>query len=82
MKDGIESLAHGRYTNMMPFLAKPRVSSKYKDFKYKKVQKQVIWRRGEKASVIAWEIYYNDSYITTMDTLKEVNHYIKLKAST
>lgn len=72
---------HGTYTNMMPFLIKDRASSKYKGFSYKKNQRLIVSKRGTKSLVIVWDISYNGSYIKTLDTLKEVNFFIKTKAN-
>lgn len=67
---------------MMKHLARVRESQKYKEFKYRKTLKDAISKRGEKSKVIAWEVMYNDSYICTLDTLKEVKQYIEHKANT
>lgn len=72
---------HGTYTNMMPFLTKPRVSSKFISYSYVKSQKLISSKRGVNSLVIVWNIYKDNKYINTLDTLKEVKYFITTEAN-
>lgn len=67
---------------MLPYLKTQRCSKIYREFSYKKTLKDSINKKKELHKVIAWDVFYMGSYITTLDTLKEVRHFIDEKANT
>jgi hypothetical protein len=66
---------------MLKHLTKNRTSDKYRGFSYKKVLVDSINKKGEVNKVIAWDIFYSDKRLTTLDTLKEVKYYIETKVT-
>jgi len=66
---------------MLKHLTKRRDSDRFRGFSYRKTLRDVTNRKGVTTSkVIAWEISYENEYLTTLDTLKEVTYYIETKA--
>lgn len=66
---------------MLKHLTKNRTSDKYRGFSYKKVLVDSVDKHGKKSKVIAWEVYYADTQLTTLDTLKQVHWYISTKVT-
>lgn len=75
---------------MLPHLTKNRESDKFRGFSYRKklVDRShvyVIKPTGKskivKSKVIAWDVFYQDTYLAEFDTLKEVKYFIKEKAN-
>lgn len=64
---------------MLEHLRKNRTSDRFRGFSYRKTLIQSS--RTKYTKVIAWDIYYQDKKLTTLDTLKEVRHYIESKTS-
>ena len=64
---------------MLNHLTKKRVSSLNKAFSYKKVLVDSFNSSGKQTKKIAWEIFFHDTHLTTLDTLKEVEYYISTK---
>lgn len=70
---------------MLAHLIKNRESDKFRGFSYRKTLKDTGFVHQVKnvpTKVIAWDVYYKDEKLIQLDTLKEVNHYIKEKANT
>ncbi len=65
---------------MLKHLTKNRTSDRFRGFSYKKVL-VTSTRSKEYNKVIAWDVYYKDVKLTTLDTLKEVKYYIESKTS-
>ena len=63
---------------MLKHLCQNRTSDKYRGFSYKKT---LVDSRSRQYKVIAWEVYYKDTKLTTLDTLKEVKYYISTKVT-
>ena len=66
---------------MLKHLTQNRTSDKYRGFSYKKVLVDSIDKKGRKSKVIAWQVYYSDTQLTTLSTLKEVHYYISTKVT-
>ena len=84
MKDGKEYMEEKISHYMLKHLTRRRIlqSEKLRNFKY---QKTVVPSRSKsrpKDGRIAWDVFYNDSYIMSFDTLKEVKYFITEKANT
>lgn len=63
---------------MMEHLVKNRTSDKFRGFSYRKTLVESRRTKGY-TKVIAWDVYYKDTKLTTLDTLKEVKYYISTK---
>jgi hypothetical protein len=66
---------------MMKHLIQNRTSDRFRGFSYRKTLVNSNRTRGY-SKVIAWDIYYQDVKLTTLDTLKEVKYYIESKTRT
>jgi len=64
---------------MLDYLVRPRTLNKYSGFTYKKTLIDSSKKRGRNAKVIAWDVYFKDVKLTTLETLKEVKYYIETK---
>lgn len=63
---------------MMEHLTKNRSSDRFRGFSYRKTLIASNRTKGY-TKVIAWDVYYKDVKLTTLDTIKEVKHYIETK---
>ena len=63
---------------MMKHLVQNRTSDRFRGFSYRKVLVP-NHKSKEYNLVIAWDIYYKDTKLTTLSTLKEVKYYIESK---
>lgn len=63
---------------MLKHLTQNRTSDKYRGFSYRKTLVTSNRTKGY-TLVIAWDVYYQDKKLTTLDTLKEVKYYIETK---
>ena len=76
----VEGYLNGETMNqyMLKHLIQNRTSDKYRGFSYRKILVDSNRTKGY-SKVIAWDIYYQDVRLTTLDTLKEVKYYIETK---
>jgi hypothetical protein len=65
---------------MMKHLVQNRTSDRFRGFSYRKTLISSSRTKGY-SKVIAWDIYYQDTKLTTLGTLKEVKYYIESKTS-
>ena len=65
----------------MKHLIQNRTSDRFRGYSYRKTLVDSIRTKGY-TKVIAWDIYYQDKKLTTLDTLKEVKYYIESKTRT
>jgi hypothetical protein len=65
---------------MLEHLRKNRTSDRFRGFSYRKTLISSNRTKGY-SKVIAWDIYYQDTKLTTLGTLKEVKYYIESKTS-
>lgn len=63
---------------MLKHLTQNRTSDRFRGFSYRKVLVPSNKTHGY-THVIAWDVYYQDVKLTTLDTLKEVKYYIETK---
>jgi hypothetical protein len=66
---------------MLEHLRKNRTSDRFRGFSYRKTLVTSARTKGY-TKVIAWDIFYQDKKLTTLDTLKEVRYYIESKTRT
>jgi hypothetical protein len=66
---------------MLKHLTQNRTSDRFRGFSYRKILVDSRNKRGEINKAIAWDIYYQDVRLTTLDTLKEVKYYIDTKTT-
>lgn len=64
----------------MKHLVQNRTSDKFRGFSYRKTLVDSCRTKGY-TKVIAWDVYYKDTKLTTLDTLKEVKYYIGTKVT-
>lgn len=65
---------------MMNYLTKPRKSDKFRGFSYRKTLRDSLCKKGNLSKIIAWEIFYQEDKLATLDTIKEVKHFISSNA--
>jgi hypothetical protein len=67
---------------MLAHLTKNRESDKFRGFSYRKTLKDSKSNSNYyQSKVIAWDVYYSERKLATLDTLKEVKHFISTEAS-
>lgn len=66
---------------MLKHLTQNRVSDKFRGFSYRKILVDSTNKRGIKSKVIAWEVSFSNTPLTTLSTLKEVKYYIGTKVT-
>lgn len=64
---------------MMKYLVRPRTLKKYSNFRYQKTLIDSQTKKGPVTKIIAWDVYFKDTKLTTLGTLKEVKYYIETK---
>ena len=65
---------------MLPHHTRERKSDKFRGFSYRKVLKDSDARRYRgQSKVIAWDVLFKGDKLATLDTLKEVKHFIEVR---
>ncbi len=64
---------------MLKHLTTNRSSDRFRGFSYRKVLVDSRTKRGERTKIINWDVYYQDTKLTTLPYLKDVKCYIETK---